>query len=233
MSKPASTWAYFSIGRHPAVAALLLAMAVAVCLSWWYVNIPTRFLGQFHSRWVSMLELVPILAGTLALVAVAPIVPRWDLFTTGPRRWLSTITAAATIALSTALPTITILVLSQVPRTWIPGHDDYLPSSQPFLKAIDPTIVAGTSCVVLTILAIAAGAITLMGKYVGLAITLATYLGLILIQSTSAGRFIPLQGWPLSDTPITPATVVTSVALTTIALVIWHRKVAQTSTRPE
>lgn len=205
----------WSLGRHPLMALAALLAGLVVCGRWWYVVMPTRLLGQFEPRWIQVVEVGPVTAGLIAMVALAPRSPRVDGLGGRRRRAVSAAAALLAAAAATSMPIVTVYGLSALPLGWVPVHEQYVPPVHQFIDVVDFRLVVVYMITIMFVVGLAAGLIASLGAIWGFGGAIAAYLILIVVQSTDFGQTmtaIPISLWS-----------VLSILVATAGLALWYR----------
>jgi len=205
----------WSLGRHPWIALAALLAALVVCGRWWYVVMPTRLLGQFEPRWIQVIEVGPVAAGIIVMVALAPRNPRVDALGRRRRRAVSAAAALVGAAAATSMPIATVYGLSTLPSDWVPAHEQYVPPGQHFIDVVDFHSVIVIMFTIVFVVGLAAGLVALLGVIWGAGGAIASYPTLIFVQSTDFGQAmtaIPVSLWGALSTLVALA-----------GLTMWYR----------
>lgn len=194
VSSAPKAFLFFSYGRHIGLAACSIAAGTLLCFFVWDLNIPTHILGQFNARWVSSLEVIPLLAGIASVSLVAPSVPKTDLFAAKTPRLLSTMTACSVTLLSSLIAPFVVWILGSIPRSMVPRIDSYVLDDQRFYDIVPIFGRGATSVTVAFILGFSLMTVAVFGRVLGTMLALLGYLTVIVIQSHDSGSIVPLPG---------------------------------------
>jgi len=211
----------YGIARRPVVATISLAAALIISIRWWYLVIPTHLLGAFQARWVSTLEMAPTLGGMIAIAAIAPRLPGTDALAVTSRRVTSTAAAVTVAFLGSATAPLAFLLLSMAPEAWVPARENYLLPGEGVLAAIPANALFMITANTVALLGLTLVLVALLGRHLGLGASLAAFVGILLLQSSSLAPYVPL----VAGKPYRVTTTALLTALTAIiaGVVIWWR----------
>ncbi|MFZ1381956.1 MAG: hypothetical protein WAS54_04100 [Scrofimicrobium sp.] len=213
---------YFGYGRHLASAGVVLFAGLIVTLLLWDLSLPTHILGQFDARWITSNEVISFVTGVAALALVAPIVPSLDSLATPGPRWISTLTAFSVVLAAAVMSPLVVWIWGVVPRNWIPRVENYLLPEQNYWD-VSPVWGRGASAMTTAfLLGLCMVFIALFGKQIGLLLSVLSYIGLVVIQSSPSGILGFLPGQAGTVPGITPWAVIGAVVMVLIGLGTWY-----------
>lgn len=222
MTKALTSIRLFGLGRNLIPAGVVTFLALLVCLRWWDLNIPVRLLGQFFPRWTWGLELACVLGGIIAIAMVAPKLPNTEVFAAPKQRAMGTAVALGTVFLALSNPYIMYWIYSSIPSEYLPASEKYFLEGATFVDLASLHLFAATSMTSATLLGLALAWIAVFGRYLGLLLSLLTYLGLILLQSTTWGKLLPLAGQiERTGEPLLAQGIIAGSSLL-LGVIVWH-----------
>lgn len=220
---------YFNYGRHLLSATMVLGFSFVACLLLWDMNVPTHLLGQFDARWIASLEAIPTVAGCVALSFVAPVAADLEAFGTMRLRVASTSTALLVVFTATSMAPLSISIWGVSPRSLVPRADHYLSATENFWE-VAPVWGRGASAVTTAfLLGLSLLFISLLGRGIGLLLSILSYLGLLVAQSDPNSPLGFLPGVSGRIPEVTPQAVLPAIALVAVGLSAWYLSGASAS----
>lgn len=214
---------YFSMGRRPVAATLVLIAGTLICMRWWYLNVPTNLLGQFHSRWIPAPEAVPIFSGVVAIALLSPRLPETDALGTRRVRLASTMMALGGALVAAGMMPLALLGLERLPLELVPGPTVVTEDNMSMWAALPLPVLWAYTLNAFIVLGASLALIASLGRHIGLPTSLLLYGGMIVVQSSAWGAWLPFAGEPGQPASSDAPQVATAIVTLCSGVVIWHQ----------
>ena len=211
-------------GRRPLAAAAVWLVCAACGFFFWRSGMETYLLGQTNPRVVPAIEVVTVVGAALCASLMSSRLPVADRLSVRPLGTYASQAAVVTIAVFGVIPLIPLAWLRLLPGWFPPGT--FIDTSDEIVPPVEVYTVSFVGVLAMTCVFFAATSVlcvVLAGRVLGVLAAFATYLLVVLVQSTDYYYLVPLTGGGRDPYAFQPASVMWAAVATLLAALAWAK----------